>query len=351
MHDARSGAREPRVLVLGGYGALGGAVVAELLRSTPAKVAIGGRNEQRARRVALALGPRADGVYADADDPRTLAEALEGASLAISCASGLPRAVLERAAALGVPLIDTAPLTLERGARLALGELAWESQVPLIVHAGAVPGLAGIAAEFLVRRCGVSDSMRIATTGPWRGTPSARADLAEVERARKAESPRLSRERGATIEIFPPPLGRLRVRVRRALELDGFEASHTVERITYREADAGALGRWFRARGTRVGWRGGEPSPPARFPHPSPGDPFGLIARLRTRDFECELSLHAPSVLTAAAAVAAALGSAVLRGEVPAGLSQAHEVRHPGRLLGELRAAGLTVSLRDSRAP
>ncbi len=327
MQGVAGSVGDPLIVVLGGYGALGGAVVGELLRSTGARVAIAGRSEQRARRVALALGERTRGIYADASDPRTLDDALAGASLAICCASGLPRAAAERAVALRLPLVDATPMRLERGARLALGERAWEAGVPIVLHAGAVPGLAGVAAEFLARRDGAIERLHIASSGPWRGTHGARADLAELERARKAEPPLRSRWRGSLHELFPAPIGRLRVKPSRPLELEGWEGT-PLRDLSYVEAERGVT-RWLR---------------PA-----SVGTGFALRAVARSRDGgESELLLTAPDPLSVAAVLAAALARAVLRGEVAAGLSAAHEACNPGRLLAELRAAGLSVSLRES---
>jgi hypothetical protein len=326
-----AGVRGAWIAVLGGYGALGGAVVAELLRTTVLGIVIAGRNEQQARRVALALGERTRGAYADASDPRTLPDLLDGAALAISCASGLPRAVLERAVALRVPLIDLTPLPLERGARRALGERAWEARVPIVVHAGAVPGLAGVAAEFLVRRTGAPERLRIASSGPWHGTEGARADLAELERLQKSQEPLLARLRAAPgAEPFPPPIGRMRVRARRAPELEGFRELHGVGELSYVEADPGPLGRLLGR---------------------APGEGFALRAVARARGGrECELLVTAPDVPSAAAALAAALARAALRRELPAGLCAAHEARNPGVLLGELRGAGLGVAVREPPA-
>ena len=50
-----------------------------------------------------------------------------------------------------MPLVVLTPFYLEPRGLMQLGERAWEAQTQIVLAAGAVPGLVGVAAEALVR--------------------------------------------------------------------------------------------------------------------------------------------------------------------------------------------------------
>ena len=81
--------------MLGGYGRLGAAVVAELTETTRARAVIAGRSIQRAEELAASFGESAIGAYADASDARTLRSILTGAALVIACSGAESLAALE----------------------------------------------------------------------------------------------------------------------------------------------------------------------------------------------------------------------------------------------------------------
>jgi hypothetical protein len=97
-----------RVVVFGGYGTFGSLVAKDLVRRG-ADVVIAGRDAARARRFAAELGPSVRGVAADATDAASCRAALDGATVAASCAgpfSALGEALLDACVAAGCHYVD-----------------------------------------------------------------------------------------------------------------------------------------------------------------------------------------------------------------------------------------------------
>ena len=164
------------VVILGGYGRLGRLCVHELAGRTQAPLVVAGRSLQRAESLALAFGERARGVYANAHDTRTLARALEGAGALVACCGGNQLVALQTALELRVPFVGLSPVWLEARSRARLAELAWRAQVPVVLSAGALPGLPGMLAEALVRQLPAIRHLRIASTGSHAELETSRRD-------------------------------------------------------------------------------------------------------------------------------------------------------------------------------
>jgi len=299
------------VVVLGGYGRLGRLCVHDLASRVSANLVVAGRNLQRAESLALSLGERASGVYVDAHDPRTLARALDGASAVLACTSGDSLLALQTALELRVPFVGVSPLPLEARSRAHVAELAWRAQVPVVLWAGALPGLPGILAEALVRHLPTIRRLRIASSEP---VPSGDA---VPQPARGRWLPELWR--------FADPIGVRPVVPGASPDLEGFVESHCVETLEFLEPPRGLIGRsWYRlaARGPETG--------------------FALAARAEPA---ASIELSAASPLVAAAALASAIVAAILTGGVvPAGLSAPREALNPAFALAELEKRGVRVS-------
>jgi hypothetical protein len=308
-----------RVVILGGYGRLGRLCAQQLAEQTHARLVIAGPSIQRAESAALAMGGRAVAAYGDAAEPRTLARLLDGSDLLVACCSDLSPGCIELSVAMRVPVVCVSSLELGEGRRHALAERAWRAGVPAIVHAGALPGAAGLLAEIAVRRFPRLEELRIASTGSWRGTPGAARDVV------RAAGPRRGIELPTRID-FGPPIGNLAVRSATTADLDGFAHSHCVDRLLYLEP---LLARRRLLRPASSG--------------------FAVIAEARVRAGspapDARLELAAPDPLLPAAAVCTALASAVLAREVPAGLLTPREARNPHTLLGSLEKRGIRVRL------
>ena len=317
------------VVVLGGYGRLGRLLVRALLAQTRASIGIAGHNAQRAEALALSSPERARGLYANARDPRTLARALDGASCAVACCGGdllnLVHSCLERR----IPLISSDPLSLDARSLRLIAEVSWKAQVAVVPAAGAVPGLPGIAAEWLVRAAPRATRIRIASTGAWLGSDTALQSVATQRPGRTRWLPET--------QDFGAPIGVRRVSPSTSADLDGFTRHNTVAGVDYLEPGRDRASRVVRGL-ERVFGRG----PEAGFAltglalAPASGGSRVPLARI-------ELSAADP--LTPAVSVIASLVGAQLGGGLPAGLSQPHEAINPLAILRDLEKAGVRIAL------
>jgi len=311
--------------------------VQELASLSRAPLVVAGRSLQRAESLALSFGERARGVYANALDARTLARVVEGAGLLVACCGGDQIVALQVALELRVPFIGVSPLRIEARSRALVAEQAWRAQVPVVLSAGAVPGMPGIAAELLVRQLPAIRQLRIASTGAWVETETARRDsrLASVALGEDSGTGAL-RRRIPELWRFAEPIGMRPVVPSSSADLDGFCESHCVETLSYLEPPRGVLGRSL----GRLVSRQAEPG-------------FALAA-IASSDPEpgakatVAIELFAPNVLIPAAALVGALGVHILDGRVPAGLSTPREVLRPAVALLALEKRGVRVSQASS---
>jgi hypothetical protein len=310
-----------KVVVLGGYGRVGSACVSELLETTDCQVVIAGPSVQRAERAALSHGPRARGTYATAADPRAVEDALQDATAVVACASSPPLAALDRAIETRVPFVSLTSMRLGAASLATLGERAWEAETPVVMHAGAVPGLPGVAADWMLRQFEQVRGLRIATTGISGGaTPLSLPALREMVQG--ADLRELASWRPPRRFRFP---GGVRlVREMASADLAGFAEAHCVGSLRYYELDPGPVGaasaRLFR-------W------PPART--------FTLVAEASLEGGgDASLVVRAESPFRAAAIVACAIVRGILEGTVPAGVLLPHEAVSPATLLDRLEKRG-----------
>ncbi len=311
------------VIVLGGYGRVGSACVEELIATTNCRVVIAGPSVQRAERAALAHGARACGAYANAADPRALDDVLAGAAAIVACTSTPPLAALERALATRVPFVSVTRMGLAQDRLRRLCERAWEAQTPIVVHAGAVPGLPGIAADALLRDFERVRALRIASTGI--GAPSPQRSFDALARRNFRE---LAGWRPP--QHFRFPGGVRLVAPQSSLDLVGFAQSHCVDSVRYYEPDRGPIGA---AAAALFGWRTPES--------------FTLVAEAyvegRGEEPAGRVVVRASSPERAAAATAGVLVRGILAGSVPAGVLRPHEAVSPAVALEALDKRGVRV--------
>ena len=322
------------VIVLGGYGRLGRQCVRELVDTTPARVVVAGRSIQRAEEVAAEFGERARPAYANATDPRTLQSLIPGTAAVIACCGGSWLAALNVAIQTRVPFLATSPTLLEKRNQLRLQEEAWRGQVPVILHAGGIPGLPSVLAELLMRRFPSLHEIRIASTGPWTDTELAAADQRELRRAARLDGDaatdgpargwRRSRWR------FPEPIGMRWMRPALSLDLVGFVETHCVDRLVYLEPDRGLIVRGVQQVLQR-----------------DPDSDFALVAEAYRsegdRSPDERVTIQAPTELTATAAAVGALTQRFLSGDLPAGVLAPREALNPALFLDALAKRGLRV--------
>ena len=317
------------VVVVGGYGQLGLRCVEELLRKTAHPLVIAGPSVQRAEATAVSLGPRVQGVYLDASDPRTLRDTPAGIQAWVVCCPGLSIALLDHAVDTATPLISMAQAPLPPSALASLSERAWDAETPLLLHAGWAPGLPGVLAEQLARTHDALDEIRVASTGPWLGTSAAREDwhrlLSEWKHVDKPSSHRRLLQFG-----FPDPVGARRVIRVPQLDLASFSEQNTVRFVSYYEQDRGLLARGYR-----------------KLTRRDDGD-FAVLAaeafeNPEAREPAARLTLRGDDPRQISAWLAVALVERARLGKLPAGVSALREAVNPGQLLQELDAAGAAV--------
>jgi len=328
----------PEIVVIGGYGGLGALCVRELLERTDVSIRAVGRSAQRAERLALAFGERVTGEYLDADDERTLGEALEGADLVLACSPGLPVEMIRRCIEAGVPFVSAAPMPLDAHVESLLAASAWKAGVPVVLQAGAVPGLPSMLAEYLMRRFETLDEIRIASTGPWQGTATAQTEIAalRIHHKQAAIAQRRSAPWTPSRWMFPGDIGRRLVRPVPAPALDAFAEAHCVERVLYLEPDPGFVARSV---GRVIGAE-----------HESG---FALVAEAYAepglREPVERVTVQADSPLTAAAVAMTTLVPSILADKAPAGLLEPRELLNPARFLERVAGRGVGVSVEESR--
>jgi NAD(P)-dependent dehydrogenase (short-subunit alcohol dehydrogenase family) len=316
------------VIVVGGYGRLGRACVSELSETTRVPIVVAGRSVQRAEEAALACGENVRGVYVDAADPRTMRTIVQNASALVCCAGDGATEVLALALEARVPFVGTAPGVLTRSVAEDLGARAWASQVPIILGAGAVPGIPGVLAEVLVRRLPEIVGLHIATTGPWRRTETAQSDVEAARRGQAALAGASGSRSAPRRWNFEDPIGPWPVRPAPAPDLERFAESHLVRSISYLEVEPGPMARAALRLLRRTANPGG----------------FAAAAEARAPGKErAQVEVNGPDVLQAAATAVGVLVRALIARQVPAGMLAQREAMNPNRFLEELQKRGLKV--------
>lgn len=316
----------PEVVVLGGYGRLGTACVRELLETTKCGVVIAGPSVQRAEWAALSFGERTRGAYANATDPRTIGSIVADAAAILACSTAPPLAALELALEARVPFVALSSLEPAPGSLRSIAERAWAAQVPIVLHAGAVPGLPGVCAEFLVRRFDHIRRLRVASTGPCASRISAWATARGVSNLLRRS---LELRFPQRIE-FPRGVDRRWVSRARTPELAGFAESNCVDELDYLESARSLL-----ALGTE--------SPAAA----ADASDFAVVAEAfvgEERSPAARIGLRARDLVTAAGVAGVTLVRAILAGSVPNGLLAPHEALNPGLYLHALAKRGIAFT-------
>ena len=137
------------ILIVGGYGDVGGLLGPELITAHYPHIRVAGRNEQKARLMARKLGESADWVVMDVHDQASVEAALEGVGTVVGCIDQreyyLLRAVVQR----GLRYVDVTASREFIEAGLALTDAAQKSGARVLLAAGLTPGLINVMA----RRC------------------------------------------------------------------------------------------------------------------------------------------------------------------------------------------------------
>ncbi len=210
-----------KIVVLGGCGDMGSHVVRDLIAFSDAQVVIADYRLERAQKFAAELGPRAQAVFVDAEDPEMLVQVLQGADVAVGCigpfyyfAPKLARAAIRAR----VPYVDICddwgPMDELKG----MDAEARAAGIPMINGLGWTPGITNLMAKKGAAQMDEVDEIRIY----WGGGAADSEGLAVVMHVFYAISGEVPTFRdGQRVMVragsekewveFPAPLGRVEV--------------------------------------------------------------------------------------------------------------------------------------------
>ncbi|GHE90783.1 hypothetical protein GCM10018785_66890 [Streptomyces longispororuber] len=344
-----------RVLVLGGYGAVGAVAARSLARRLPGRVVVAGRDIGRARRLAEDSGGTLLAARVDLGDPVSLARALDGVSLVVLCVEppdGAPhpaRLLFER----GVGLVDvTASRELVAEVE-AHGALARARGARAVLSVGVAPGLTNLLARQVHADLGGADRVDLSVVlgaGEPHGKDAVRWTVGRLGQREAGRGPgQRAAGGGGPLRVTTGPSGAARTH-----HPFPFSDQYTLRRtlgvpeVTTRLAlDSGPLtGLLFglRAAGAFRAARavGAEPALTALFGAVHVGG-----ADFTVRADAHRGGRHAARAVTGRAQsrftglVAAWAAARAHAGRVPAGVRHIEELADAPDLLGELRAEGL----------
>jgi saccharopine dehydrogenase-like NADP-dependent oxidoreductase len=157
--------RNQDILIVGGYGVVGRRIAAELGPDYCGRVVLAGRNLARAEQAAMAVGYGSRGCLVDIGVPSSVAAALEGVAVVISCIDQPGRTLLWAAIERGLRYTDITPHLTELGRGAAYEEIdvaARASGARLVVGTGMVPGISSVMVRALADVLGGADEIETA---------------------------------------------------------------------------------------------------------------------------------------------------------------------------------------------
>ncbi|MEY9211810.1 saccharopine dehydrogenase NADP-binding domain-containing protein [Thermobifida halotolerans] len=188
-----------RVVVIGGYGAVGREAATALTRLLPgATVVVAGRHPDRARPV-----PGTEALRLDASDPADVARAVAGADAVLMCVDRDNPRVARTCLEGGVHYLDVSADHRLLSAVRALDGLARERGAAALLSVGLVPGVTNLLAKHCVARSGAREVRVGVLLGAGEEHGPAALDWTLDG---------LAGPPGSWREDFPPPHGRRTVR-------------------------------------------------------------------------------------------------------------------------------------------
>lgn len=161
--EAENGTVPPslgRILVVGGSGQVGRLVAERLASLFPGRVAVAGRDLDRATRAAAAIGHGAAGLSVDVSDPKA-GDALDGVALVVACLNQTDTRFVEQCLRRGIHYIDISADDDYLARVERLDELAARQGSTAVLSVGVAPGLTNMLAARAVERMDVVDRIDI----------------------------------------------------------------------------------------------------------------------------------------------------------------------------------------------
>ncbi|WP_440088175.1 saccharopine dehydrogenase family protein [Streptosporangium sp. LJ11] len=150
-HREWSGAGKS-IVVIGGYGAVGGATARQLGLWFPGRTVAAGRDPTKARTLARSTGAavRAEGV--DVSDPADVDRLLDEAAVVVMCVERANAALAEACLRRGVHYVDVSASTSVIREIESLDELAARHRATAVLSVGVAPGLTNLLARHCLER-------------------------------------------------------------------------------------------------------------------------------------------------------------------------------------------------------
>ena len=194
------------VLIVGGYGEVGGRIAAILRQTHARSVVVAGRNPDRARDVPARR--------IDVDDEASIENALRGVGLVVACVRQRQPHLLRAAVRLGMAYTSIAPPWMDASAIEPLHREAQRTGARIILAAGLEPGISSVLARVGANRVGKVDAVATALllgVGDAYGDDSMAFILDEVGQPYSVlvdgrRIPTYAFERSSLVE-FPAPIG------------------------------------------------------------------------------------------------------------------------------------------------
>jgi saccharopine dehydrogenase (NAD+, L-lysine-forming) len=153
------------ILIVGGYGVVGRRIAAELGPDYPGRVVVAGRSLARADNAATVIGHGARGRKIDVALPSSVAAALEGVAVVISCIDQPGRTLLWAVIERGLRYTDITPHLTELGRGAGYEKInaaARDSGARLVLGTGIVPGISNVMVRALADALGGADEIETA---------------------------------------------------------------------------------------------------------------------------------------------------------------------------------------------
>lgn len=150
------------ILIAGGYGVAGRRIATELAPDYPDRVVVTGRNRERARAAAAAIGHGARGRVLDVAEPSSIAAALGDVAPVVSCIDQPQRRLLQATIERGLRYTDIAPHLTELGRGAAYERIdaaAQASGACVLLGAGLVPGISNVMVRAAADALGGADTI------------------------------------------------------------------------------------------------------------------------------------------------------------------------------------------------
>ena len=147
------------ILIVGGYGTVGRRIAADLAPDYPGRIVVAGRSLERATQLAVELGYGVRARQANVDDPASIAVALEGVGVVVSCIDQREPHLLSAAIAHGLAYTDITPHLMQRRPAQAMKAEAAQTGARILLGAGLAPGISNMLARLGADRVGAVESI------------------------------------------------------------------------------------------------------------------------------------------------------------------------------------------------